>query len=172
MLPKLIFTDIDGVWTDGGMYYDEKGNELKKFNTTDSAGVTFLKMLNIPVCIITGEETEIVRRRATKLNIDLLYLGVKDKLGCALEICGKFNIKIGETAFVGNDINDILLLQEAGYSAVPADTPVYIAKYASLVMNKKGGEGAFREFIETILAENNLLEEVIRKTVESFRGKQ
>ena len=70
MYPKLVITDIDGVWTDGGMYYDQTGNEWKKFNTSDSAGVLFCKKLNIPVCIITGEETEIVKRRAEKLKID------------------------------------------------------------------------------------------------------
>ncbi|NBX78871.1 MAG: acylneuraminate cytidylyltransferase, partial [Flavobacteriales bacterium] len=67
-LPKLVITDIDGVWTDGGMYYDQTGNEWKKFNTSDSAGVLFLKILEIPIAIITGENTEIVRRRAGKLK--------------------------------------------------------------------------------------------------------
>ena len=67
-LPKLILTDIDGVWTDGGMYYDQTGNEWKKFNTSDSAGVIFCKKLSIPVGIITGEDTEIVKRRAQKLK--------------------------------------------------------------------------------------------------------
>jgi len=67
-LPKLIITDIDGVWTDGGMYYDQTGNEWKKFNTSDSAGILFCKKLEIPVCIITGEETKIVQRRAEKLK--------------------------------------------------------------------------------------------------------
>ena len=74
---KLFITDIDGVWTDGGMYYDQTGNEWKKFNTSDSAGVLFLKMLNIPVAIITGEDTEIVKRRSEKLKIDFLFMGVK-----------------------------------------------------------------------------------------------
>ena len=71
-LPKLILTDIDGVWTDGGMYYDQTGNEWKKFNTSDSAGVLFARRLRIPVGIITGEKTEIVNRRAKKLKVDFL----------------------------------------------------------------------------------------------------
>ena len=72
-IPKLILTDIDGVWTDGGMYYDQFGNELKRFNTYDSAGVLLAHKLNIPVGIITGEETEIVSRRANKLSVDYLF---------------------------------------------------------------------------------------------------
>ena len=86
-LPKLVITDIDGVWTDGGMYYDQTGNEWKKFNTADSAGVLFLNLLNIPVAIITGEDTEIVRRRAEKLKIKHLYMGVEDKVKIAIELC-------------------------------------------------------------------------------------
>ena len=70
MLPKLVLTDIDGVWTDGGMYYDQHGNEWKRFNTSDSAGVLFCKRLGIPVGIITGENTQIVERRAQKLPGD------------------------------------------------------------------------------------------------------
>ena len=80
MLPKLIITDIDGVWTDGGMYYDQTGNEFKKFNTSDSAGVLFARNLNIPVAIITGEDTQIVKRRAEKLKIEHLFLGISDKV--------------------------------------------------------------------------------------------
>jgi len=88
-LPKLIITDIDGVWTDGGMYYDQNGNELKKFNTSDSAGILFCKGFNIPVAIITGEDTEIVKRRAKKLKIEYLFQGVSDKLKIATELIKK-----------------------------------------------------------------------------------
>ena len=86
-LPKIILTDIDGVWTDGGMYYDQRGNELKKFSTSDSAGTLFSNKLGIPVGIITGEDTEIVKNRAKKLGIDILYQGVSDKVSVAIEIC-------------------------------------------------------------------------------------
>ena len=110
ILPKLVLTDIDGVWTDGGMYYDQLGNEWKKFNTTDSAGVLFLKTLGIPVGIITGEDTEIVRKRAQKLHIDLLFMGVKDKLNIATQLCKEMKIDLKEVAYIGDDINDIELL--------------------------------------------------------------
>lgn len=77
-LPKLILTDIDGVWTDGGMYYDQTGNEWKRFNTSDSAGVLFAHKLGIIVGIITGEQTNIVKRRSEKLKIDYLFQGVQN----------------------------------------------------------------------------------------------
>ncbi|MBL8028653.1 MAG: acylneuraminate cytidylyltransferase, partial [Fibrobacteres bacterium] len=79
-LPKIVFTDIDGVWTDGSMYYSDTGIELKRFNTADSVGVLMLRKLNIPLCILTGENSPIVKFRSEKLKIDHVRLGVKNKL--------------------------------------------------------------------------------------------
>lgn len=167
---KLVLTDIDGVWTDGGMYYDNSDKELKRFNTSDSMGVLFLKTLNIPVGIITGENIEIVNRRAKKLQIDLLFMGAKNKLAIVKELCNKMNITLDEVAYIGDDINDIPLLEAVGISATPADARDYVKKYAKWQMNAKGGEGAFREFVERILAENNLLEDVIKKCLDIIRN--
>lgn len=160
-LPKLILTDIDGVWTDGGMYYDQTGNEWKKFNTSDSAGILFCKKLNIPVGIITGENTEIVRRRSQKLKIDYLYQGINDKIKVAIELCEQLNIDLSEVAYIGDDIGDIPLLKAAGFSACPNNSPDYIKKITHLVTKKNGGEGSFREFVEDILKKNNLLDDVL-----------
>lgn len=145
---KLVLTDIDGVWTDGGMYYDQTGNEWKKFHTYDSAGVLFCHQKNIPVGIITGEETEIVRRRAEKLNIDYLFQGIKDKLGIANELTKQLGISFAEVAYIGDDINDVDLLKAVGISACPNSAPEYIKKIVHYVTEKNGGEGAFREFVE------------------------
>ena len=150
-IPKLVLTDIDGVWTDGGMYYDQTGNEWKKFVTADSAGVIFCRNLKIPVAIMTGENTEIVKRRAEKLKIEYLFQGVKDKLSTASELCEKLNISLKEVAFIGDDLNDLKLLREVGISGTPDNAPDYIKKEVSIVTNKKGVEVAFREFIETII---------------------
>lgn len=150
-VPKLILTDIDGVWTDGGMYYDQTGNEWKKFNTYDSAGVLFAHQNNIPVGILTGETTEIVRRRADKLKIDFLYQGVTDKVQVAIKLCKQVNCTLSEAAYIGDDINDIDLLKVIGFSACPSSSPEYIKKYVQFVTNRKGGEGSFREFVEKLL---------------------
>ncbi len=166
---KLVLTDIDGVWTDGGMYYDNSDKELKKFSTSDSAGVAFLKILNIPVGIITGENIEIVRRRAEKLKIDYLFMGIKNKLAVAKELCQKLNITLEEVAYIGDDIFDIPLLEAAGISAAPSDARDYVKRYAKWEMNSKGGEGVFREFVERILEENHLMEEVLRKCLDSIQ---
>jgi YrbI family 3-deoxy-D-manno-octulosonate 8-phosphate phosphatase len=166
MLPKLVFTDIDGVWTDGGMYYDQTGNEFKKFNTSDGAGVLLLHLLNIPVCIITGENTRIVENRAKKLGVDFVLQGVKNKLKAAGELAERLNIKLDCTAFIGDDINDIPLLKSVGLSSVPFSSPEYVKKHAHVIVPCRGGEGAFRVFVEYILSQNNLLDNCIGRLID------
>lgn len=156
ILPKLILTDIDGVWTDGGMYYDNTGNEFKKFNTSDSAGVLFCKLLEIPVGIITGEKNNIVQNRANKLGIDILFMGIKNKLQLVEDLCLKYNISISEVAYIGDDLNDILVLKEVGISGCPSNAPAYIKKHCNMILDKEGGNGVFREFVEKILGEEYL----------------
>lgn len=164
ILPKLVLTDIDGVWTDGGMYYDQSGNEWKKFNTSDGAGVIFCRALGIPVGILTGEDTDIVTRRAEKLKVDFLYQGVRDKLSVAVELCERLGIGLGHVAYIGDDLNDLALMREAGISGAPSSAPRYIQEAASIITKKGGGEGAFREFVETMIGEDHgSLEELWRK---------
>jgi len=163
MTIKLVLTDIDGVWTDGGMYYDQAGMELKKYNTSDSAGVIFLRLLDIPMGIITGENTPIVTRRAEKLKIKHVFLGVRNKLEVARQLCSELNIAMDEVAYIGDDLNDAHLLSAVGFSAVPANAPAYMDKYALTRLTKRGGEGAFREFVELILQKENLLDSAIEQ---------
>ena len=158
---KLVITDIDGVWTDGGMYYDNTGNEFKKFNTSDSAGVKFLEINKIPLAIITGEKTNIVSRRAEKLNIKYIKQGSKDKLSDAMSLMEELNVLPSETAYIGDDIIDIKLLKSVGFSGCPNNSPVYIKNICKWVGKKNGGDGAFREFVEYILSESNLLEKTL-----------
>lgn len=160
--PKLILTDIDGVWTDGGMYYDQTGNEWKKFNTYDSAGVLLAHNFHIPIGIITGEKTEIVERRAEKLKIDFLFQGVRNKLEIVDKLINTQHIRIQDVAYIGDDINDIEVLKSVGYAGVPYSAPWYIKKYANITLTKKGGEGVFREFVEKLLIiESGNIENII-----------
>ena len=161
MIPKLILTDIDGVWTDGGMYYDQTGNEWKKFHTYDSAGVLFAHKMNIPVGIITGETTEIVLRRANKLQVDYLFQGVKNKLDVVMKLCDDLGISLSDVAYIGDDLNDIEVLKSVGISATPSSAPEYIKKYVHFVTIKRGGEGCFREFVEYLLFKDENIENFI-----------
>lgn len=160
-LPGLILTDIDGVWTDGGMYYDQTGNEWKRFHTYDSAGVLFAHKLGIPVAIITGENTEIVRRRAEKLKVDYLFQGVSNKLAVADKLCADLGVSLQESAYIGDDLLDVELLKQVGIAGVPSNAPEYIKKFSSLSLSKQGGEGVFREFVEKILEQSGKLEIVL-----------
>lgn len=169
MLPKLVITDIDGVWTDGGMYYDQTGNEWKKFNTSDSAGVLFLRMMQIPMAIITGEDTEIVARRARKLKIERVYQGIKNKVAVAESLCIEMGIGLHEVAFIGDDLGDLPLLKRVGLAACPANAPAYIQKHARIVTRSRGGDGAFREFVETMLHESGDLERILTEYETSLR---
>lgn len=160
-LPKLVITDIDGVWTDGGMYYSAEGDVMKRFCVKDGWGVLFLHQLGIPVAIMTGENTQIVVKRAEKLKVDKCYLGVKDKLALATQVCEEMGIELGDVAFIGDDINDMALLSAVGWSGSPLNTSEYIRKIVRYPGKMQGGSGAFREFVETILAEAGELDRLI-----------
>lgn len=164
-LPKIIITDIDGVWTDGGMYYDQTGNEWKKFHTYDSAGILFCKLNNIKTAIVTGEDTNIVSRRSLKLGVDYLFQGTSNKAGMVLELCESLGIDISEVAYLGDDLNDIELFGIAGFSACPNSAPDYIKSRVTHVLTKNGGGGVFREFVEKILIDNRVFEATLEKFI-------
>ena len=148
---KLVITDVDGVLTDGGMYYTNKGDVMKKFFVRDGMGVTLLRKKNIPTLIITKEETEMTRQWAKKMRIVKLYEGVLQKELILEKICKKFKVKPDEVAYIGDDVNDLELLKKVGLSATPADGITDAKKICNYICKSKGGEGAFRELADLIL---------------------
>jgi len=160
---KLFITDIDGVWTDGGMYYENGGGEFKKFNTSDSAGVLFCKLLDIPVAIITGENSPAVERRAQKLKINDCFLHISNKVKIAEGLLEKYELAWEQVAYIGDDINDIDLLEKVGLSACPISAPYYIQEIVDWVIPTKGGDGVFRHFVEKYLQEQGLMDHVLEK---------
>ena len=148
---KLFLCDVDGTLTDGGMYYSENGDELKKFNTRDGMGFQLLREAGIKTGIITSEDTKIVANRAKKLKVDFLYQGKRDggKLSVAKEICEQLGITLDEVAYIGDDVNCVELLNAVGTKACPADACEKVKNILGIyVMIKKSGEGCVREFIE------------------------
>ena len=151
---KLFLSDVDGTLTDGGMYYSEKGDELKKFNTRDGMGFQLLREAGIKTGIITSENTELVTNRAKKLKIDFLVQGKRDggKLAAAQEICNKLGITLNEIAYIGDDINCIQLLQAVGIKACPSDACKEVKSITNIqIMQRKGGDSCVREFIELLI---------------------
>ena len=151
---KLFLSDVDGVLTDAGMYYSENGDELKKFNTHDGLGFRLLKNKGIKTGIITSEDTKMVERRFNKLQLDYLYQGKISggKLAAAKEICEKEGVTLSETAYIGDDINCLELLSNAGFAACPADAVDEVKKIHGItILKTEGGKGAVREFVNIIL---------------------
>lgn len=153
---KLFLSDVDGVLTDAGMYYSENGDELKKFNTHDGMGIRMLHEAGIKTGIITTENTKIVENRARKLKVDYLYQGKQNggKLSVAKGICQKEGITLEEVAYIGDDINCFELLSSVGLAACPANALSKIKSIPGIIhLQKCGGDGAVREFVEWILAQ-------------------
>lgn len=151
---KLFLCDVDGTLTDGGMYYSEKGDELKKFNTRDGMGFQLLREAGIKTGIITSEDTKIVENRAKKLKVDFLSQGKRNggKLAVAKEICEQLGITLDEVAYIGDDVNCVELLEAVGLKACPADACEEVKAITGIqIMTKKGGEGCVREFIELMI---------------------
>lgn len=148
---RLVVTDIDGVWTDSTMYYSADGEQLKAFSTYDGMAVAMLKKAGIEVAIITGENSEVVRARAKKLNIEHLCLGEQNKGFKLKEICGRIGVDLTQTAYIGDDINDLEALKIAGLSAIVPNSPLIGDFKADYITSRSGGEGAFRDFVDAIL---------------------
>ncbi len=155
---KAIITDVDGVLTDGGIYYNSAGEETKKFNAKDGMAVTMLQQLNFKTGLITGRHSEMVIHRAKELHFDFHVHGVRNKQAHFEDFKQKFHLKNSDIAYIGDDINDLKVLRQCGLKACPADAPAYIQKEVDYITQKKGGEGAFREFVDWILESQRLLE--------------
>lgn len=150
---KLLLTDCDGVLTDGGVYYGESGEDLKKFNVRDGMGAERLKNIaGVTTGIITGELSPSVIKRAEKLKIDELHLGAKDKPAILKEILNRLGLQAEEVAYIGDDSNDLEIIRLAGFSACPSDALQFVKEGVDYVCETKGGEGCFRELAELIIS--------------------
>lgn len=148
---KMFLTDCDGCLTDGGMYYSEFGDELKKFNTKDGVGFALLRERGIVTGIITGEDVNLNRRRAEKLKLDIFVANCNDKMTMVEKLCDEYGITLKEVAYVGDDINDLEVMKKVGYGCCPADAIPDIREAAKYIASAKGGEGAIREIVNNIV---------------------
>ena len=152
---KLFLSDVDGVLTDAGMYYTEKGDEIKKFNTYDGMGFHLLQKQGVKVGILTKEDRELNRRRAKKLGLDYDFHGIDEKLELVKGLCAEMNITLEQVAYIGDDINDHELLREVGFAACPRNARNSIKNIPGILkLQTSGGSGAVREFAEWLLDNN------------------
>jgi 3-deoxy-D-manno-octulosonate 8-phosphate phosphatase (KDO 8-P phosphatase) len=147
---KLLILDVDGVLTDGGMYYLEDGSEFKKFNTKDGLAIRrIIKEYKLPVGIISnGSKDKLIESRAQTLYIERVYVGHDDKLSILEEWCKELQIDLSEVAYIGDDVNDLACMSKVGYAVCPADAVDKIKEVAHIILKRNGGQACVREFIE------------------------
>jgi YrbI family 3-deoxy-D-manno-octulosonate 8-phosphate phosphatase len=149
---KIFLSDVDGVLTDAGMYYTESGDEMKKFCTYDGMGFQFLQKTGVKVGILTTEDRQLNRRRAKKLGLDFDFHGAKNKLQIVEDLCQKEKISLDEVAYIGDDVNCFELLSNVGIAVCPNNAIHKIKAIPNIIqLNKNGGEGVVREFVDQIL---------------------
>ncbi|MDO4218806.1 MAG: HAD-IIIA family hydrolase [Synergistaceae bacterium] len=152
---KILLTDCDGCLTDAGLYYTENGDEIKKFNAHDGMAFNMLRSAGVICGIVTGEIRELNTRRAKKLQLDICYGGIKDKLSAVKEIAKDYNCTLDEICYIGDDINDTEVLQNVGFACCPADACSEVLSVAGYIATKAGGAGVIREIAELILKNKN-----------------
>ena len=148
---RLFATDVDGVLTDGGMYYGESGQELKKFNVWDGMGIKLLQSAGVVTGIVTALETRLVAQRGADLKIPEVHQGVGDKQGLLQELAEKYGFGLQEIAYMGDDVNDLGAIRSVGFSAMPANGRPELSGAVHYICKAKGGDGAVREVVDLIL---------------------
>ncbi len=148
---KILISDVDGVLTDGGLYYSATGISFKRFNVKDGMAVKLLREANIKCGIISSDKSEIIKARAEALKMDYVLTCIWDKKEAAENICNELGLTLSNVAFIGDDVNDIPLLQTAGFSACPSDAMITVKNIAKFVSDLPGGNGVFRQVAEMIL---------------------
>ena len=153
---KLMAFDVDGVFTDGGLIFDETGRELKVFNAKDGQGIICVEKSGIVTAIITARENGTVKTRAENLSITELHQGVKYKLPVLEEIMKKYNLTYENVSYMGDDLPDICILEKVGLACCPADASEEVLKRCDFISSKNGGKGAIRELCDFVLRSQNI----------------
>ncbi len=152
---KYLIIDVDGTLTDAGIYYDEHGNELKKFCTKDAAGFFAAQQIGIEIMILTGRECTATTRRMTEMKVDYLVQNIKDKETYLKQFLNEKNIQKEEIGYIGDDLNDFACMKLCGFVGCPADACMEVKEIADYISPVNGGNGAVRDVIEAILRKRN-----------------
>jgi len=148
---RMFGMDVDGVLTDGGIYYGDGNLEIKRFNAHDGMGITLLRLAGITPFIITGRRSAAVERRGRELGVTEIHQGVEDKLACLEAVASRHGVTLAEVAFVGDDLPDLEVLRSVGFPVAVANARAEIKRVAKFVTSREGGDGAVREAVEWAL---------------------
>lgn len=159
---KLLICDVDGVLSDGKVYFNNQGDELKNFNIKDGLGIKLLQKSGIKVAIITGRNSKIVAHRANELGIEILYQGRSDKRETFQEIIESLNLSPEQVAHIGDDLPDLPLMKKAGLGMAVNDAHSFVKQNADWVATKNGGQGAVREAADMLLEAQGKLDDILK----------
>ena len=148
---RMLILDVDGVLTDGKLYFDHAGNEMKAFNTRDGMGIKALQKVGIEIAVITGRKSEAVTKRMEQLGVKHVYQGREDKLDAFLDLLDKTGLDAHETCFAGDDWIDLPVLIRVGLAVSVADAEDRVKQQAHWITKRQGGDGAVREICNMIL---------------------
>lgn len=152
---KLLALDVDGVLTDGGLYYTETGEEFKKFNVKDGLGLKLLMQNGIQVAILSSSNSQATLHRAELLGVKYVFIGIEDKLTQLQLLCQQLGLELGQVAYMGDDLVDLPVMQAVGCPIAVADAMPKNQDVAIYITQKKGGEGAVREVCDLLINKNN-----------------
>ena len=158
---ELIVLDVDGTMTDSRITYSQNGDEIKSFNVKDGLAIASWRKLGKQVAIITGRKSAIVERRAKELHIEHFYQGVENKKEVLDALLDKLDLGMKHVAAIGDDLNDLSMLKAAAISFVPRDASAHVDKIATVILSKRGGDGAVREMIEYLIVKEGLEEQYL-----------
>ncbi len=160
---RLILSDVDGVLTDGGIFYDNQGIEIKKFHVRDGMGIRLWQKAGYQFGILTARSSHIVKVRAAELGVDIIRQGFENKLPAALELFEQLELSPEQVCYIGDDLTDLAVIQGVGLGVAVADAVEEVRNAAHLITKSSGGTGAVRELIETILKSQKRWEEITRR---------
>lgn len=149
---KFLVLDVDGVLTDGGMYYSNSGDEFKKFNTKDGMGIKLAIAKGIKIAFLSnGKNSALINNRAALLKVEYVYVGFDNKMEILKGWMKELKLELNEIAYIGDDVNDAEVISYVGLSACPSDAIESIKEKVNIILTNKGGEGCVREFIDNYL---------------------
>lgn len=157
-LIRLVAFDVDGVLTDGGIYYSDSGEEFKRFNSLDGQGMKMLKASGVEIAIITGRSSRCVEARAKNLGVAHVYQGVENKLEAMVDVLDKLKLTRDTAAYMGDDVVDLTVMRHVGLAITVPESPQLVREHSSYITQRSGGHGAVREVCELIMSVQGTLD--------------
>ena len=151
---KLLSLDVDGILTDGGLYYTETGDELRKFNVKDGMGMKCARQAGVEICIISASTTNAIQERGKRLGLTHVYTGAKNKIDILQKICDELGVSLDNVAHMGDDLNDIPIMEKIGTPITVADAMGVVKDNTIFITSKDGGKGAVREICDMLVEVN------------------